>query len=124
MFIIVLIFGVAIAGFGLYGIISPRGLMGLVVSFMRDKRGFWFAVGIRLILGITFIIAAPETRFPVVVQAVGVIAIIAAIAILIMGYDRLRAFVDWWSARSTGVVRGWCLLAALFGALLAYAALP
>ena len=124
MFVIILIFGIVIASFSVYGIVSPSGLMGLVTSSTRDKRGFWFAVGIRLVLGAAFIIAAPQSRFPIIIQAIGVIAIIAAVVILIMGYDRLRAFVDWWRARSTGVVRAWCLLAALFGVFLVYAGLP
>lgn len=63
---------------------------------------------------------APDCRAPLVIRVVGVISIVAAVALVIFGRVRLDAFIEWWLGRpallsvsATGAIA--------FGALLVYA---
>jgi len=57
--------------------------------------GIYFAVIVRLMLGVALIITAPGSRFPLVFQIVGWIAIVAGVAAAFIGRERLRRFTNW-----------------------------
>ena len=76
-----------------------------------------------LALGVLLLAAASSTRFPWAIGALGVLSLAAAVSLPLLGYERLREFVDWWMARPQGFVRGWSLAACGFGAFLVWAAL-
>jgi hypothetical protein len=61
---LVAIFGALISLIGVIGVVSPETLMGIVTSAWRSSRGIYIAVGIRLVMGIILVIAAPSCRFP------------------------------------------------------------
>ncbi len=120
MAVIVSVLGVLITGIGLTGVVIPRTLIALV----RRRQGpgrFWFAVSIRLVLGVVFLTVAPDCRAPMVVRAVGVIWIAAALGMLGLGTARLDRFIEWWLGRPLTHVRLWASGAIAFGALLIYA---
>jgi hypothetical protein len=118
---LVAVFGGAIAVVGATGVASPAALMRLVNSVWRSERGVYLAVAIRLILGVVLIVAAPSCRFPGVVRIIGIVSVVAALIIPFLGFERLRAIVDWWLSRPHGFVRAWALLAMALGGFLVYA---
>ncbi len=120
MAVIVTVLGVLIAAIGLMGVLSPRSLMALVQR-RRGPARFWFAVSIRLVLGVAFLAVAPDCRAPMVVRAVGVVWIAAALGLVVLGTSRLDKFIEWWLGRSLTYVRLWASGAIAFGALLIYA---
>ena len=65
--------------------------------------------------------AASGSRFPDALGVLGVISILAALVASALGFDRLRAFVQWWAARPAGFIRAWALVAVAFGVFLVYA---
>jgi hypothetical protein len=87
---------------------------------MEKDWGFHVAVLARLLLGAALIIAAPESRFPVIFEILGWIAVLAAVAILLMGRERLRKFVAWFQKFSQLMIRVWLLFGIAFGAFLVY----
>lgn len=116
---------IAIIGFlvclgSLIGIAVPARLIGVVRAVMSDPRGLYFAAIVRLVLGVLMILAAPASLFPVVFRVIGVIAVLAALAIPVMGRARLERFVDWFAAMPAAVIRGWLIFAFAFGAFLVY----
>ena len=120
MAIVVTVTGTLIAAIGVFGVTAPARLMKLVDRF-RGGAGVWAAAGIRLVVGIAFVLAAPACRWPDFVLVVGIIALLAAVGLPIMGQRRFDAFVAWWMQRPPVVIRGWALVATAFGGLLAYA---
>lgn len=106
-----------------FGVYAPVRLVGLVTSVWEKRASLYFAVIVRLILGVLLILAAPVTKFPVAFQALGWLAIVAAIIIPFVGRERLTRFIVWWMERPRVVVRIWCLLGVIFGGFLLYGVL-
>jgi len=122
--IIVLVIGITVIVLAGWGIFAPEKLMTFVTSSMDKQWGIYVAVIVRLFLGSAMIIVAPASHFPIVFQALGVIAIVAAIALVLMGRERIRRFIAWWSERfSAHIVRLWLLFGVAFGGFLVYGVL-
>lgn len=122
--IIILVIGVTVIVLAGWGVFAPQKLMAFVTSAMDKYWGIYIAVIVRLVLGSALIVVAPTSQFPIVFQAVGVIAILAAIALVLMGRERIRRFVVWWSEQfSDRIVRLWLLFGMAFGVFLVYGVL-
>ena len=122
--IIVLITGIAVCMFAAWGIYAPQRLLRSVKGMMDADWGIYFAVIVRLILGAALIITASGSRFPLVFLIVGWVAIVAGLAAVFIGRERLRRFVDWWFERFSPLgIRLWLLLAIAFGGFLIYGVL-
>ena len=122
--IVVLVFGVTIFVGAGRGVSSPEKLMTLVTSTMDQRWGIYIAVISRLVLGAALIGVAPASSFPIVFQALGWIAIVAAVALAVAGRQRLRRFIAWWAERfSASIIRLWLLFGLAFGAFLVYGVL-
>jgi len=107
-----------------WGLFAPKKLMTLVTSAMDQQWGIYLAVLVRLVLGAALIGVAPVSLFPVVFQALGWIAIVAAVVLAIAGRERVRNFIVWWSERfSVSVIRMWLLFGIAFGGFLVYGVL-
>jgi hypothetical protein len=121
MAFLVSMFGGLIVGIGLFGLIRPRGLVEFIRSTWESPSGLPIAVTLRLVLGATLLAAAASSRFPLALSALGVLMILTAAALPILGADRFRDFVQWWVERPGPILRAWSGVAILFGALLIYA---
>ena len=118
MAVIASILGVLIALIGVVGLARPRSLIKLVQHWHSPAR-FWTAIVVRVVFGVALLAVAPECRLPSLIRAIGVISILAAVAILIMGRARLDCFVGWWLGRAD-LVRLSAVVAIAFGVLLVY----
>ena len=113
--------GVALCGVGVWGFLAPQKLMRWVKNTMDAEWGFWFAMIVRLLLGITLLVAAPTAKFPSALMIIGWIAIAAAIVVVLLGRQRLRQLVQWFLDRfSPPIIRTWLLFAIAFGCFLVY----
>lgn len=120
---IVMGFGVIVAGLGVVGMVRPQSLLDLVENAWKSPSALYLAIGVRLVLGVVLIAAAPESRFPQAIHLLGIVALAAAAAGALLGRRRLTAWVEWWAKQSAGFVRGWCVFALAFGGFLIAAAL-
>jgi hypothetical protein len=116
--IVVLALGAIICLFSVWGFIAPDKIWKMINGVMDKDWAIHVAVIMRLLLGAALIIAAPQSRFPHVMEVLGWIAIIAAIAILFMGRDRLKKFIAWFQRMTNTIVRVWLLFGFAFGAFL------
>ena len=122
--IIVLLIAVTVIVLAGWGMFAPEKLMAFVSSAMDKYWGIYIAVIVRLLLGSALIIVAPVSLFPMVFHVLGVIAIVAALALVVMGRERIRRFIAWWSQRfSASIVRMWLLFGIAFGGFLVYGVL-
>ena len=86
---IVFLLGAIVCVLSVWGIYAPDRLTKLVKGVVDKDWGLYFAVVGRLLLGAALILAAPATRFPVIFEVVGWIAIVAAVGIIFIGRKRL-----------------------------------
>ncbi|MGI9271061.1 MAG: hypothetical protein ACR2QT_04755 [Woeseiaceae bacterium] len=122
--IIVLVVAITVIVLAARGILAPERLVAFVASAMDESWGMYIAVGVRLLLGAALIIAAPVTRYPVVFQVLGVIALVAAVILVLMGRERVRKFIVWWIEKmSPSLIRMWLLFGIAFGGFLVFGVL-
>ena len=112
--------GVVIGLLAAVGIFAPFRVAGWVGSWHSSSR-FYAAVLLRLVLGVVFILAAPDCRTPRMILAIGVVSLVAAVGILVMGPKRLDEFVSWWLDLPAVLVAVSFAVAAVFGCFLVYA---
>jgi len=118
---IVIVFGAAISAACVGGIVSPSGLIGWVRTVFDNSWGLPVAIAVRLFLGVVFILVAPETIYPIFFEIVGVVAIVAAAVLPLVGKERLTNLLVWVEGWPVLGVRLWLLFGAAFGAFVIYA---
>jgi len=123
MTLVVLIVCLLTSALGALGIASPSRLLG-VVRYFQTPMGLYFAAGVRVLLGVALIFTAPTSRAPDLIHILGVVIIVIGVITLFFGLERFGGLLDWWSAQGSGFIRGWAVLALVFGLSLAYAVVP
>jgi len=113
--------GVLGLGIGLTMLASPahmrRGLDKAITRRMLPVISI-----VRIGVGIALVLAAPSTRLPAFIWALGLLVILRGVALPMIGFDRSRKLADWWMLKPDRTIRGWSLLVILLGALLVWAA--
>src|SRR5438132_5430803 len=93
-----LILCAAIAAMGVLVIVLPARSNDLTRLF-ADKTGLWVATAIRAVLGLGLLAAAEDSKAPMLLRILGLIILVVAIAMPLLGFDRHRRMIDWWLAR-------------------------
>jgi hypothetical protein len=119
MVALTLIFCAAIAGMGVAVVVTPARAHELVQLF-ADKTGMWVAAAIRAVFGLGLLAAASESKAPMALRLLGLLILIVAILMPILGLDRHRRMIDWWIASSRGMQIVWGAVTFVFGILLIY----
>ena len=117
---LVLLLGGVVCALSVWGLFSPRRLLALVRQAVGRKSGVAFAVLLRLVLGVALIVSAGASRFPGAFLVLGVITLLAAVALPILGRDRLGALVGWFERTPPSAARAWLVLGIALGAFLIY----
>lgn len=117
---VVMGFGGVITVFSAWGVLAPGRLVDMVMQFWAKPGSLWFAVLVRLVLGLVLLAAAGASRFPEALFVLGWLAIIAAIVLLIIGKQRLSSLMEWIATRPRWFMSAWCLLGVGFGVFLVY----
>ena len=116
-------FGAGIVTLGILGLVRPSRLVGVIRGVWRSSRGPYLAFVIRIVFGLTLLLAASESRFPILFRNIGIISIVAAFASWFVGSARMHEFVFWWTGRSPKFIRGWSLAVVGMGVFLVYGSL-
>jgi hypothetical protein len=87
------------AAFGVVVVIKPALSHDLTRMF-SDNAGMWIATAIRAVLALGLFAAAGESKAPILLRLLGLLILIVAIVMPILGLDRHRRMIDWWLARS------------------------
>ena len=108
-----------IAAIGVLVIVSPARANELTRLF-ADKTGLWVATAIRAVLGLGLLAAASESKAPMLLRILGLIILIVAIAMPLLGLDRHRRMIDWWLARDRKIQIICGAASFVFGVVLIY----
>jgi len=123
MKIVIQLVGVLIILAGLIILISPAKFRSLFDNFTGQPR-YLFAIIVRIVIGTVLLLEAANLRFTIAMQVIGVISIVAAIALLLMGQDRMDRMIDWFLSKTNdNVMRIWSVFALAFGGFLIYVTL-
>ena len=121
MTLFIICFGVLTFLAGLVIVINPEIIFGYL-RLNLDKPGVHIlAVMVRLVLGVLLVYQSSAAKFPVVIEVIGWLSIVAAITLTIIGRQNFNRLMSWALnfLKDYGRVGG--ILAATFGAFLIYA---
>lgn len=120
MIYLIILFGALTFLAGVIILVNPETIFGL---FSRHIDEPWLqitAVVVRLMLGMLLIVQSGVSRFPLVIQIIGWISIIAAVFFAVIGRENFRRIISWALSLQKPYGRVGGLLAAGFGAFLVY----
>lgn len=120
MVVLAMALSVLIVGFGVWGIISPATLLALL-SRWQTRGGLWTGAALRLIFGLALWSVAPLSRFPTILQVVGVIFVVAGIAMPFIGLARFKSMVAWWLNKPPSFTRIWAVATLALGVFFVWA---
>jgi hypothetical protein len=119
MVALALILCAGMAAFGAVVIFKPALAHDLTRLF-ADKTGMWIATAIRVVLALGLLAGASESKAPALLQILGLLILIVAIVMPILGLERHGKMIDWWLARSRTVEMLCGAAAFVFGTGLIY----
>lgn len=105
---------------GAWGVFAPGSIFAFI-SGWSSKSGFWLAVLLRLCFGLALWYAAPDTRLPIVLRTLGALAVVSAATLPLVGYERFKRVITWWTNQPHFVMRLWSLLAVAIGGVVLWA---
>ena len=123
MKLVALVFCLAMAALGAYGVAAPERLIALMRRF-HSRNGLYLAAAIRLGMGAAFYLAGPESQSPQVVRGLGVFVFVAGLVTPFIGVERFGALLNWWATRGSAFVRAWSLFVVALGLALATLLVP
>lgn len=121
MELIIILFGGLVIAAGIALLIKPDFIFDFLKSESNNVQLHYFAIAIRVIIGILLIYFAEISDYPVIMEAIGWFAIIAAVALILIGHNNFQQLVEWAVnfLKPYRYIGG--LLAIAFGAFLMYA---
>ena len=94
MKLIVKLFGLLMLLTGISLLINPEIIIGWIEENMENTSLYIFAIVVRLVLGILFIAAAKESKYPGVIKFLGYLFIMAAIIFIFIGHESFQDFLS------------------------------
>jgi hypothetical protein len=114
MSVAVVIFGLFMLGMSIAVLAAPERLKRMLRVFL-EKQALGLAAGIRIVVGILFLMAASDTRAPSFITAMGILFLLAGVAIPFIGSARIERLATWWLAKPDWVLRAWAVAAGALG---------
>ena len=114
MVVIVAWIGLFIAGIGVGIFISPTSCRWTIKKY-ADQNWLTIAVAIRVVIGVLFLLAAPYSNAPVFIAGLGLLFIVAGIALPFFGRERIRQLATWLLDQSDATLRALASAVVVFG---------
>ena len=115
--------GFIVTAVGVLGLAAPSVLQEFGRS-MQSPAGLYVIAAARVVFGAILLWAAPNSRTPRILVVLGILIVLAGLAMPFLGVDRSRSLFDWWSTQGSFFARAWPFVAIGFGLFIAYATLP
>jgi hypothetical protein len=118
---IVKIIGIIMTSVATVYLLKPQ-VMKRLIEFFRQGKRIYFAASLRLVVAVVFLLAARECDITWVIVLLGILLLISALLIFILGAEKLKSILDWYLKKSLLVLRILALIALALGAITIYAA--
>jgi len=120
LLILVRLLALAILVIGVLFLINPKMMNSYAAFWKKDKRLRLGSV-INLIFGIIFLMAASQCRVPVVMIIMGIMSLVKAVMLFVLGLEKVKAMITKWESKPAGKVRAFAVIPILIGILLIWA---
>lgn len=118
---LLLIIGMLILLAGVIILVNPDVIFGYL-SGNQDKLGIYIAaIVVRLIIGALLVTQSKQSGFPIAIEALGWLSIVAAICFAIMGHQNFMRLIRWALLKFARFQRVAGFFAVIFGSFLIYA---
>ena len=121
MTLLIILFGALTLLTGIVIVINPEVIFGVLRKHVEKLELQILAIVVRLVLGGLLIVQSHVSKFPLVIEILGWLTLVAAIGLAVMGRRNFKRLMSWALslAKPYGHVGGG--VAAAFGAFLIYA---
>jgi hypothetical protein len=121
MTLVIIIFGALTLLAGIVIIINPEAIFGFLRNNLDKVELHILAVVIRIVLGVLLIYQSSLSKFPLVIEVIGWLSIVAAIILAVMGRRNFKRLMSWALSLAKPIGRVGGVIAMAFGAFLIYA---
>ncbi len=118
---LIILFGALTLLAGIVLLVNPDILFGYLRTNVEELTVHVLAVVVRLVLGALYIVQAGASRFPLAIEIIGWISIVAAAVLALMGRRNFVRLMSWALSLSKPFNRYGGVVAAAFGAFVIYA---
>jgi hypothetical protein len=118
---LIIVFGVLTLIAGIIIIINPEKIFGVLNKHIETLGLYILAVVVRLVLGALLIYQADVSKYPLIIEVLGWLSIVAALSFIGLGRKDFKRVMSWAMslAKPLGRIAG--VFAACFGAFLIHA---
>lgn len=106
---------------GVIYLVKPAALYRYMTFWKQGSRVMW-GMGLRCLMGLVLLAAAPQCRWPTMVVAVGILLLLSGVHGFLRGLDRMRSSVEWAEGWPPLGVRAWAVFQTALGVFLLSAA--
>jgi hypothetical protein len=122
------VLGLCIGAVGAAGLLVPSGLVWLAEAFVAaGALGFYVIAVVRIAFGLILVSAAPASRAPRALRALGYVIVILGLATFLTGIlamGRGQGAIEWWLDQGSGVARVTAIPILALGGFVAFACAP
>lgn len=118
---LIVLLGALIVLAGLMLVADPEIILGYLRRNMDQPAIHILAVAVRLVLGTLLILQSDLSKYPLVIELLGWLSIVAGLSLALMGRQRFLRFMSWALRRSRPLGQVGGVLAAAFGGFLVHA---
>jgi amino acid transporter len=118
---IVKVIGIVIILLAVLLLLKPD-IMKHILKFFKYGKRIYLAGLVRLILAVVFLLAASECDIPWVIVLFGILFLISAMVIFMLGAEKLSPMLDWFQNKSPLFLRFMAVIIMAVGALIIYSA--
>lgn len=108
----------------LWSLLRPQWLFGFAQPLLHQNWLLPLAIGIRLLLGVALLYVAGHSALPLFFRILGWLSIIAALALPLLGMQRIGRLVVWFEGLPPIAVRLWMLVGTALGVALLFGVRP
>jgi hypothetical protein len=121
MTILIIIFGVLTLLAGIIIVINPENIFGLLSKHSDKLEMQILAVVVRLVLGVLLVYQSGVSKYPLVIEIIGWLSIVAAVFFTVIGRNNFKRLISWALSLTKPFGRAGGFVAVCFGAFLVYA---
>jgi len=101
---------------------SKPDIMKTLMHFFKRSNRIYLAAAARLILATIFLTAARECNITWIITSFGLLFILSALLIIILGPAKTRPILEWYEKQPVGLLQILAILLLVIGAVIIYAA--
>lgn len=117
---LVMLFGALLCAAGVWVIAQPRSFTSFLTR-LQVPGALWSIAALRIVMGVTFVLAAPPSRLPIFLEVLGWVAVVSGLITPFFGGERFGRLLAWWTARPIGFIRAWGAVALVIGGAVVFA---